>query len=79
MGWVLIGMAAYFVRPILPLELQKYILAAVAIAAGIHLGWLDKTVATFRSFPWVKTIKNSKICAVVNNQWDVRESLLCNI
>jgi thiol:disulfide interchange protein DsbD len=34
MGWVLIGMAAYFVRPILPLYFQQYLLAGVAIAAG---------------------------------------------
>jgi len=56
MGWVLIGMAAYFVRPVLPLALQQYILAAVAIAAGVHLGWLDKTAAAFRAFPWIKVI-----------------------
>ncbi len=55
MGWVLIAMAAYFVRPILPLFLQFCILAAVAIAAGFHLGWIDRTTATFRSFPWIKT------------------------
>ena len=54
MGWILIGMATYFVRPILPLLMQQYILAAVAIAAGVHLGWIDKTTATFRSFPWIK-------------------------
>jgi len=54
MGWILIGMATYFVRPILPLMLQQYILAAVAIAAGVHLGWIDKTTATFRSFPLIK-------------------------
>jgi thiol:disulfide interchange protein DsbD len=56
MGWILIGMAAYFVRPVLPLAIQQYILAAVAIAAGVHLGWLDKAAAAFRSFPWVKAI-----------------------
>jgi thiol:disulfide interchange protein DsbD len=54
MGWILIGMATYFVRPILPLLLQQYPLAAVTIAAGAHLGWIDKTTATFRSFPWIK-------------------------
>jgi thiol:disulfide interchange protein DsbD len=57
-------MAAYFIRPILPLVLQKYILAAVAIAAGIHLGWLDKTAATFRSFPWIKSFIGT-ICLVM--------------
>jgi thiol:disulfide interchange protein DsbD len=64
MGWVLIGMAAYFIRPILPFVLQKYILAAVSIAAGIHLGWLDKTIATFRSFPWVKSFIGT-VCLVM--------------
>ena len=64
MGWVLIGMAAYFIQPILPLVLQKYILAAVAISAAIHLGWLDKTASTFRSFPWIKSSIGT-ICLVM--------------
>ena len=63
MGWVLVGMAAYFVRPILPVALQQNILAIVAIAAGVHLGWLDKTAATFRLFPWVKVTVGT-ICLV---------------
>ena len=54
MGWVLVAMAAYFIRPMLPLILQQYVLAAVAAAAGVHLGWLEKSVAAFRFFPWVK-------------------------
>jgi len=64
MGWVLIGMASYFIRPILPLVLQTFILGAVAIAAGVHLGWLDKTGATFRSFPWLKSFIGT-ICLVM--------------
>jgi thiol:disulfide interchange protein DsbD len=64
MGWILLGMAAYFVRPILPLALQQFILAAVAIAAGVHLGWLDKTAAAFRAFPWIKAIVGT-ICLVM--------------
>ena len=31
------------------------LLAAVALAAAVHLGWLDRTTAAFRSFPWLKT------------------------
>jgi len=27
----------------------------VALAAAIHLGWLDRTTAGFRSFQWLKT------------------------
>jgi len=64
MGWVLMGMAAYFVRPIMPLVLQQYGLAVVAIAAGVHLGWLDKTAAAFHSFPWIKSFIGT-ICLVL--------------
>ena len=63
MGWILIGMAAYFVRPILPLLLQQYFLAAVAIAAGAHLSWLNKTAIASRSFPWIKASVGT-ICLV---------------
>ncbi len=55
MGWVLLAMAAYFVRPLLPESLNLALLAGVALAAAINLGWLDRTTATFRFFPWLKT------------------------
>jgi thiol:disulfide interchange protein DsbD len=55
MGWVLVGMAAYFIRPLLPESVGVLLLAAVALAAAVHLGWLDRTTATFRSFQWLKT------------------------
>ena len=31
------------------------LLALVAFAAGIHLGWIDRNQAAFRAFPWLKT------------------------
>ncbi len=55
MGWVLVGMAAYFIRPLLPESLSVLLLAAVALAAAVHLGWLDRTAAAFRGFSWLKT------------------------
>ncbi len=55
MGWVLIGMAAYFVRPVLPKTAGILLLAAVALTAGLHLGWIDRTKATFRAFQWIRT------------------------
>ena len=54
MGWVLVGMAAYFIRPILPNPLGTFFLAAVALAVGLHLGWIDRTRASFRAFEWLK-------------------------
>ena len=56
MGWVLVGMAAYFIKPLLPESVSVFLLAAVALAAAVHLGWLDRTTAAFRSFRWLKTI-----------------------
>jgi thiol:disulfide interchange protein DsbD len=55
MGWVLVGMAVHFVSPVMPEVWSVVLLALVAFAAGIHLGWLDRNQAVFRAFPWLKT------------------------
>ena len=54
MGWVLVGMAAYFIRPVLSKAIGDIVLAAVAAGAGLHLGWIDRTRAGFRAFAWMK-------------------------
>lgn len=54
MGWVLVGMAAHFIRPILPGHGGTILPALVALAAGLHLGWIDKSQANFRAFPLLK-------------------------
>jgi thiol:disulfide interchange protein DsbD len=54
MGWVLVGMAAYFVGPVLPKAARVILPAAVALTAGLHLGWLDRTTACFRGFKALK-------------------------
>jgi thiol:disulfide interchange protein DsbD len=42
-GFVLIGMAVYFLEPLFPGKtLYYYTLALLAIIAGIYLGWIDK-------------------------------------
>ncbi len=68
MGWVLVGMAAYFIRPVLPEALKIALPVAVALAAGLHLGWLDKNKATFRAFPWLKTLAGTA-CLVLAAFW----------
>ena len=55
LGWVLVGMAAYFIRPVLPKSVGIFMLASVGLAAGLHLGWIDRTRAGFRGFEWLKT------------------------
>jgi thioredoxin:protein disulfide reductase len=54
MGWVLVGMAVHFIRPVLPGHWGTVLLALIALAAGLHLGWIDKNEAGFRAFPWLK-------------------------
>ena len=68
MGWVLVGMAVYFIRPVLP-DIAKVILPViVALAAGLHLGWLDKNQAGFKAFPWLKTLTGT-LCLVLATFW----------
>ena len=55
MGWVLLGFAVYFIRPLLPETWAVGLMAAVTLAAAVHLGWLDRSPATFRAFAWLKT------------------------
>jgi thiol:disulfide interchange protein DsbD len=55
LGWVLIGMAAYLLQPLLQHPLGKKILfGAILVAAGFHLGWLDKSRGPMRAFPFIK-------------------------
>jgi len=68
MGWVLVGMAVYFIRPVLP-EILKIILpVVVALTAGLHLGWLDKSESGHRAFPWMKTLVGT-VCLVLATFW----------
>jgi thiol:disulfide interchange protein DsbD len=54
MGWVLVGMAVYFIRPLLPGGLGLALLAAVMCAAGLHLGWIDRSTTGGAAFGWIK-------------------------
>jgi thiol:disulfide interchange protein DsbD len=56
MGWVLVGMASYFIQPILPKSLGVFLFAAVAISAGLHLGWIDRTKPPFKTFRLIRRV-----------------------
>jgi thioredoxin:protein disulfide reductase len=55
MGWIMIGMAVYFVMPILGQKLGGLLLACTALAATVHLGWIDRTLRGNRAFGVFKT------------------------
>ena len=42
--------------------------SGVALAAGLHLGWLDKNQAGFRAFSWLKTVVGVA-CLVIATFW----------
>ena len=54
MGWVLVGMAAYFLRPLLPKAASIVVYTMIGLTAGLHLGWLDRSTAAFKGFAWIK-------------------------
>jgi thiol:disulfide interchange protein DsbD len=56
MGWVLVGMAVYFVRPLLPEMVGVILYSVIAVSAGAHLAWIDKSKASFAAFRWIKHI-----------------------
>jgi thiol:disulfide interchange protein DsbD len=56
LGWILVAMAAYFIQPLLPKTARILLLAAVALAAALHLGWIDRSRAEFRGFEWLRMI-----------------------
>jgi thiol:disulfide interchange protein DsbD len=64
MGWIMVGMAAYFIRPILPKFLDVFLLAAVALSASLHLGWIDRTRASFQAFKWIRG-SSALVCLVM--------------
>jgi thiol:disulfide interchange protein DsbD len=56
MGWVLVGMAAYYLRAFLPKIAYTSLLASVALVAGLHLGWISKIQAQSSRFMWIRAI-----------------------
>lgn len=77
MGWILVGMAAYFIRPLLPVAVAVFLYVLVAMSAGVHLGWLDKSQAGFRAFAWMKGsagIAGVVIAAFILGSWLIRGS-----
>jgi thiol:disulfide interchange protein DsbD len=68
MGWVLVGMATYFIRPVLPASLKPLAPVLVAVAAGLHLGWLDRSQAGFKAFALLKVLAGT-LCLVLATFW----------
>lgn len=53
-GVILLAMAAYFVAPILPNWLAKYLLPAILLLGGLYVGLIESTKFSSKIFPWLK-------------------------
>jgi thiol:disulfide interchange protein DsbD len=50
-GWIMLAMAVYFIKPIFPWrDAGIFLLALVALAAGVHLGFLSKIGKKLKTF-----------------------------
>lgn len=47
-GFLLLGAAAYFIAPILPDSIGRYLLPTVVFAAGVYLGFFEKSIRASR-------------------------------
>ena len=56
MAWVLVGMAAYYLRALLPQNAYTFLLASVALAAGLHLGWMANVQDQSNRFTWIRAV-----------------------
>lgn len=54
-GWIMLAMAVYFLKPLFPWrETETVILSFIALASGIHLGFLNKIGKNLRTFLLIK-------------------------
>lgn len=56
MAWVLVAMAAYYLRALLPKSGYTFLLASVALSAGLHLGWIAKVQDQSNRFTWIRAV-----------------------
>lgn len=47
-GFLLIGAAAYFMLPIIPQPIGRFLIPAVILAAAIYLGWFEESVRSHK-------------------------------
>ena len=76
MGWVLVGMAVYFVRPVFPQAWSTPLLALVILGAGLHLGWIDRGQTGVRFFRWIRggvAVASIFLGALLITSWATKE------
>ncbi|MDZ7260852.1 MAG: protein-disulfide reductase DsbD [candidate division KSB1 bacterium] len=55
-GFILIGMAIYFLEPLIPDKIYRFLLPILALISGVYLGWLEKSQVPTKTFQWVRNV-----------------------
>ncbi|MBI3951543.1 MAG: protein-disulfide reductase DsbD [Acidobacteria bacterium] len=53
-GFAMLGMALYFVAPLLPDKVVPWIVLALAVITSVYLGWLEKSSTGGKTFYWLR-------------------------
>jgi thiol:disulfide interchange protein DsbD len=53
-GCAMIGLALYFVAPLLPDKVVPWMVLALAVISGVYLGWVEKSSTGGQAFYWLK-------------------------
>jgi len=69
LGFVLVGLALFYLEPVLPAGLRSVAWSLLLIAAGLYLGIIDRTGVGSPGFTWFK--RSVAVAAVVAALWNV--------
>jgi thiol:disulfide interchange protein DsbD len=64
LGILLLGLALYFIRPLLPARAVGWLTAALLAGAGAHLGWLARARSRGPAFRAIRLVVGSALIAV---------------
>ena len=63
-GLILVGMAIYFLLPLIPKEISGYVLPVYMLAAGIYIIFFEKKASNIKIFKIIKTVFAVLVMAV---------------
>jgi len=69
LGVVLLGLALYFIRPLLPKPLLGWAVTGLLLGAGVYLGWLERTPRRGRWFVWIRRCVGSALVLAAAAWW----------
>jgi thiol:disulfide interchange protein DsbD len=73
-GFIMIGMALYFAAPLIPREINKFVLPVYGILASVYLLFFDKSANSSKGFKTIKTVLSILvIIASIYFGWPVKE------